>query len=178
MPTGAERPSSGSQDGRNAHQARADVRPRDRAHHADLDGVRVQPRGCGEVGTKLVGIDATGMQDRSPLDWPHGGQLQQSRSSLGRGALAISSSDGAISATASLLWRHIATNRDLLEPDVTDEEVDRISKAVTPSAGFYVPVILLALVAPQVAAVGFLLIAVTTVFRQRGDRSSDAAASR
>ena len=83
----------------------------------------------------------------------------------------------AISATASLLWRHIATNRDLLEPDVTDEDIDRISRAVTPNVGFYVLVILLALVAPQVAAAGFLVIAVTAVFRQRGDRSSDAAAS-
>lgn len=82
----------------------------------------------------------------------------------------------AISVTASLLWRHIAANRDLLEPDVTDEEVESITKVVTPNIGFYLLIILLGLVAPQVAAVGFLVIAVVTVFRQRGDHSTRTTA--
>ncbi len=81
----------------------------------------------------------------------------------------------AISITLSLLWRHITSNRDLLEPGVTDQEVEHISRITTPTLGFYAAVILLAIVAPQAAAVGFLVIAVVTVFRQRGDESDRAA---
>lgn len=40
----------------------------------------------------------------------------------------------------------------------------------TPSVGFYVAIVLLAILVPQVAAFGYLLIAVVGVFRQRGDR--------
>ncbi len=82
----------------------------------------------------------------------------------------------AISITLSLLWRHIAGNRDLLEPGVTDQEIERASRLTTPNVGFYVAVILLAIVAPQAAAVGFLVIAVLSVFRQRGDESHGASA--
>ncbi len=77
----------------------------------------------------------------------------------------------AISIVASTLWRYVAAHRDLLEPDVTDEEVAAITQAATPNIGFYVAVVLLALVAPQVAAFGYLLVAVIAVFRQRGDHS-------
>ncbi len=83
----------------------------------------------------------------------------------------------AISITASLLWRHIGRNRDLLEPGVSVEEINRIAKVTAPSIGFYAAVILLAFVAPQVAAVGFLVIAMVTVFRQRGDHSAGKAAA-
>ena len=41
----------------------------------------------------------------------------------------------------------------------------------TPNMGFYVVVVCLALLAPQLAAFGYLLIAVVGVFRQRGDRT-------
>ena len=41
-----------------------------------------------------------------------------------------------------------------------------------PSMGFYVVVLLIARLAPQVAAFGYLLVAVVGVFRQRGDRTS------
>ena len=82
----------------------------------------------------------------------------------------------AISITTSLLWRHIAVNRDLLEPGVSEEEVKRITDRTTPNIGFYIVVILLALVAPQAAAVGFLVIAVVSVFRQRGGESRGASA--
>ena len=78
----------------------------------------------------------------------------------------------AISITTSLLWRYIASNRDLLEPGVSDEEIKGIANLTSPSIGFYAAVIVLALFAPQVAAVGFLLIAVVNVFRQRGDHSA------
>ena len=76
----------------------------------------------------------------------------------------------AISIVTSVLWRYVATHRDLLKPDVTDDEITAITLATTPSIGFYVLVVLLALIAPQVAAFGYLLIAVIAVFRQHGDR--------
>ena len=82
----------------------------------------------------------------------------------------------AISITASLLWRHIAANRDLLEPDVSDEEIKSIGNVTSPSIGFYAAIIVLAIFEPQVAAVGFLVIAVVSVFRQRGDHSDPATA--
>jgi hypothetical protein len=66
----------------------------------------------------------------------------------------------------------VAGHRDLLEPDVTDEEIRAITILTSPSIGFYVAVVALALVAPQVAAFGYLLIAVVRVFRQGGSRSA------
>ena len=77
----------------------------------------------------------------------------------------------AISVTTGALWRYVAAHRDLLEPDVTDEDVKAMTLLTTPSIGFYVVVVLLAFLAPQVAAFGYLLIAVVAVFRQRGDRT-------
>ena len=71
----------------------------------------------------------------------------------------------------------MAAHRDLLEPDVTDEDVAAITLATAPNMAFYVVVVLLALLAPQVAAFGYLLIAVVGVFRQRGDRAAPAAAA-
>lgn len=82
----------------------------------------------------------------------------------------------AISITSSLLWRHIAANRDLLEPDVSDEDIKSIGNVISPSIGFYAAIIVLAIFEPQVAAVGFLVIAVVSVFRQRGDHSDPATA--
>jgi hypothetical protein len=75
----------------------------------------------------------------------------------------------AISAVTSALWRYVAGHRDLLEAEVTDEEIRAMTIMGTPNMGFYVVVVALAL-ATQVAAFGYLLIAVVGVFRQRGDR--------
>jgi uncharacterized membrane protein len=75
----------------------------------------------------------------------------------------------AIAVTISALWRYVAGHRDLLEPDVTDEEVAAIT-LTTPGIGFYAAVLGVAFLAPQVAAFGYLLLAVVAVFIQRGDR--------
>jgi hypothetical protein len=45
----------------------------------------------------------------------------------------------------------------------------------TPSIGFYVAVVFLALIAPKVAAFGYLAIAVVAVFRTRGDSIAASA---
>jgi hypothetical protein len=59
---------------------------------------------------------------------------------------------------------------------VTDEEVNAILVAATPSIGFYVGATAIALVAPRVAAFGYLVIAVLSVLRARGDQPAAEAA--
>jgi hypothetical protein len=83
-----------------------------------------------------------------------------------------------ISVVTAVLWRYVVSPRDLLEPQVTDEEVTAMTSVTTPSIGFYVVVVLLAIFAPEVAAFGFLLIAVVGVFRTRGDRTPSSAPAR
>jgi uncharacterized membrane protein len=81
----------------------------------------------------------------------------------------------AISVVTSALWRYVARHRDLLQPYVTDEDVTAMTLLTAPSIGFYVVVVCLALLTPQVAAFGYLLIAVVAVFRQRGDSTAASA---
>jgi uncharacterized membrane protein len=80
-----------------------------------------------------------------------------------------------ISVVTSLLWRYVTRHRDLLERDVTEDEVRAITRLTTPNLGFYVVVVAVAFVAPQIAAFGYLLIAVIGVFRQRGDLTTAKA---
>jgi TMEM175 potassium channel family protein len=74
----------------------------------------------------------------------------------------------------SALWATVVSDRSLLKPDVTEQEVDAIARATTPKLGFYLAVILLALIAPKVAAFGYLVIAIFAVMRARGDRGPTA----
>ena len=57
------------------------------------------------------------------------------------------------------------------------EEVNTIMRAARPSLGFYVGVIVLAVVAPKVAAFGYLVIAVSAVLRAHGDQHARSARS-
>jgi uncharacterized membrane protein len=75
----------------------------------------------------------------------------------------------AIAALFSALWAAVARDRRLLKPEVTDEEVNSILIASSPSIGFYAGAIALAIVVPRAAAIGYLLIAVLSVLRVRGD---------
>jgi len=75
----------------------------------------------------------------------------------------------AIALLFSALWGAVARNRELLRPEVTDEEVTSILLATSPSIGFYAAAIALALLAPQIAALAYLVIAVVGVLRARGD---------
>ena len=50
-------------------------------------------------------------------------------------------------------------------------------RAARPNLGFYVGVIVLAVVAPKVAAFGYLAIAVSAVLRAHGDQTSIPRAS-
>jgi uncharacterized membrane protein len=75
----------------------------------------------------------------------------------------------AITLLFSALWGAVARDRELLRPEVTDDEVKAILLAASPNIGFYAGVIVLAIVAPRAAAVGYLLIAIAAVLRASGD---------
>ena len=74
----------------------------------------------------------------------------------------------AISLLLNVMWRLVAARPHLLRPDVDDLEIQRILRATTPNLGFYVIAMLLAIVAPQVAAFGYLLLAILLVLPTTG----------
>lgn len=76
----------------------------------------------------------------------------------------------AISFAISILWRHIASHRELLKPEVSDAEVHRISTETTPNTGFYAAVVLIGLAFPRGSAFAYLVIALVSVLRSGGDR--------
>jgi len=75
----------------------------------------------------------------------------------------------AIAVLFSALWGAVAQDRELLKPEVTDEEVRAIAVASSPSIGFYAALMALAIIAPRVAAFGYLVIAIVAALRTRGD---------
>jgi uncharacterized membrane protein len=77
----------------------------------------------------------------------------------------------AIALLFTALWAAVMRDRELLRPDVGDDEVRAIMLAASPSIGFYGGAIALAIVAPRAAAIGYLLIAVLGVVRVRGDQN-------
>ena len=77
-----------------------------------------------------------------------------------------------ISLLLSALWGAIARDRDLLKPEVSEEEINKLLVATTPNIGFYVGVIVLAVFAPKVAAFGYLVIAIVAVLRVHGDQTT------
>jgi uncharacterized membrane protein len=75
----------------------------------------------------------------------------------------------AISTLFGALWGTVARDRELLKPDVSDAEVRAVLTAATPNIGFYVGATVIAVVAPRIAAIGYLVIAIVVVLRVRGD---------
>ena len=74
-----------------------------------------------------------------------------------------------ISVLVGVMWGSILRDRHVLKPEVTEQEINAITLATTPNIGFYVGVIVLAFIAPKVAAFGYLVIAIVAVLRTRGD---------
>jgi uncharacterized membrane protein len=74
------------------------------------------------------------------------------------------------------LWRDATDDRELLMPEVSDAEVQAIGQATTPNIGLYAAVIAVAILAPRVAAFGYLGIAIVAVTRARGDPAYDPRA--
>jgi uncharacterized membrane protein len=77
-----------------------------------------------------------------------------------------------ISILFSALWRAVARDRQLLRPEVSDEEVAAIGRAASPDIPFYLVVIVLAILAPRIAAFGYLAVALLGVMRARSDTST------
>jgi uncharacterized membrane protein len=75
----------------------------------------------------------------------------------------------AISTLFGALWGTVARDRQLLKPEVSEAEARAILVAATPNIGFYVAATVLAIIAPKVAAIGYLAIAIAVVLRARGD---------
>jgi len=73
----------------------------------------------------------------------------------------------AISIIVGALWGVVARDPELLEPDVSENEVNAILLRTTPGLGFYAAVIAVAIVAPHLAAFGYLVIAIVAVANVR-----------
>jgi hypothetical protein len=57
---------------------------------------------------------------------------------------------------------------------VSEAEVRAILVAATPNIGFYVGATVIAIIAPKIAAFGYLVIAIVAVLRVRGDEVAAA----
>jgi hypothetical protein len=82
-----------------------------------------------------------------------------------------------ISLLLGALSAAITRDRGLLEPGVSEQDMSAIFAATTPTLGFYVGVIVLAIFAPRVAPFGYLAIAVVAVLRAHGDKTPATPAS-
>jgi uncharacterized membrane protein len=83
-----------------------------------------------------------------------------------------------VGALGAALWAAVVRDRDLLNPEVTDEDVRRVTLALTPHLGFYVGATLFAIFFPRGAAILYLVIAVLGVIRARPDSESDSTSSK
>ena len=75
----------------------------------------------------------------------------------------------AISVLLRMLCQAILRRPDLLDRDVSIEEIKETAGSGSPNIGFYVGVIALALLLPKVAVFGYLVIAIAAVWHARGD---------
>ncbi len=83
----------------------------------------------------------------------------------------------AVSFAIAALWGAVVRDRELLREDVSEAEVRAVTAAAAPNVGLHLGTTALAIVAPRVAAFGYLVIAVVSVARARGDMSVDADAA-
>ena len=77
----------------------------------------------------------------------------------------------AIALIFSALWGAVSRDRELLHPEVSGDEVNAILIATSPNIAFYAGAIALAVLAPQIAAFGYLAIALVAVLRVHGDEA-------
>ncbi len=83
-----------------------------------------------------------------------------------------------VSSLLAAMWRVVANRPQLLHADVDDQRVQAIMRAAAPNIGLYVLTTLVAIVAPRLAAFGYLLIAFAVVLRTHGgDRPAGAEAA-
>jgi len=77
-----------------------------------------------------------------------------------------------ISVLLRVLWGAVAGRPDLLDQNVSAQDIRANLSAATPNIGFYAAVIVLAVLVPKVAVFGYLVIAIVAVWRARGDQSA------
>jgi uncharacterized membrane protein len=65
-----------------------------------------------------------------------------------------------------VLWRY-AVRKQLVRPDMADEEIDLLTQRLTPGLGGYVILIIAGLFFPIVAVIGYLAIAIYYIFPSR-----------
>lgn len=80
----------------------------------------------------------------------------------------------AVSITMGALWATAARDRNLLLPEVGQDEIDAVLRATTPSVGFFVGLTAFAVLFPHVAAFGYLVVAILIVARAQGDEPPPA----
>jgi TMEM175 potassium channel family protein len=83
-----------------------------------------------------------------------------------------------VGALGAALWGAVVRDRELLNANITDEEVRQVTLALTPHLGFYVGATIFAIFFPRGAAVLYLVIAVLGVIRARPDTDSDSVTTR
>jgi TMEM175 potassium channel family protein len=76
-----------------------------------------------------------------------------------------------ISILLGALWAAAARDRHLLRADVGEQDISALLLATTPNIGFYVTATVVAIVAPRIAAFGYLIIALLSVLRAHGDET-------
>ena len=83
-----------------------------------------------------------------------------------------------VSSLLAAMWRAVANRPQLLHADVDDQHVQAIMRAAAPNIGLFVLTTLVAIVAPRLAAFGYLVIAFVVVLRiHAGDRPAGAEGS-
>jgi uncharacterized membrane protein len=73
------------------------------------------------------------------------------------------------------LWAAVLADRELLRPEVTEDEVRAITRSATPNVAAYVVGTAVAFVFPTPAAFAYLVIALLSVLRAPGDRITGGA---
>jgi hypothetical protein len=74
-----------------------------------------------------------------------------------------------VSVVLAALWPTAVRDPKLLRPEVTEQEIRAITNRATPNIGLYVGATVLAIFHPNAAAGFYLVIALVTVARARGD---------
>lgn len=82
-----------------------------------------------------------------------------------------------IAVVTSLLWRHARTE-GLVHADLSDEEVQVLTRRLTPSLAGYALFILVAAILPIVAVAGYLVIAIVLLLPRRHPRDGPAPSDR
>ena len=82
-------------------------------------------------------------------------------------------------ALISVLWGAIVRDRELIKPQVSDQEITAVTLAATPNTALFLGAIVLAIIVPKVAAFGYLVFAIVAVLRVRapGNDTEPAAAA-